>query len=120
MGAEAESLLRGHQQPRRDCNCRSEEEWSFHHPRPLPPEDKDKASNQSRREDHVRQGDQGEGKASEDHCEGLPSVCTEEADLDCCTAALIGLHQDYATRGNPTGHAWQSQCWPLACGNKCT
>merc|ERR1711924_562595 len=55
----------------------------------LPPEDKDKASYESRCEDHVRQRDQGEGKASKDHREGLPSARIEEADLDCCTTALF-------------------------------
>merc|ERR1711881_810157 len=54
------------------------------HPRPLPHQDPHKASHEGRREGDVRQGDQGESKASKDHRESLPSGCTEEADLEKC------------------------------------
>merc|ERR1712054_237852 len=65
---------------------RSQEERCIHYSRTLPLEDENEARHQGRREDHVWQRDQGEGKASQDHCEGLPSVRFEEADLVCCTA----------------------------------
>merc|ERR1712054_541023 len=63
-----------------------QEERSLHHSWPLPLEDQDEASYQGWCQDHVRQRDQGEGKASEDSCEGVPSSRIEEADLNgCCS-----------------------------------
>merc|ERR1719352_822715 len=88
--AKTESLLRGHQQSCCDRNRRSQEERSVYYSRSLPLEDEDQARHQSRREDHVRQGDQGEGKASQDHRQGVPSACTEEADLaGHCTVSSL-------------------------------
>merc|ERR1719240_1513052 len=86
---ETEGVLRGHQQPCCNRNCGGEKERRFHSSRPLSSEDQDKAGHESGREDHVWQRDQGEGKASKDHREGLPSVCIEEADLECCSTALF-------------------------------
>merc|ERR1711988_146364 len=75
-----------------------EEEWRVHCSRPLPFEDSHKASHQGRSEDHVWQGDQGEGEARKDRRESLPCSCLEEADLDdSCTrcfsrgASTVGI-----------------------------
>merc|ERR1719502_2027815 len=64
--------------------------------------DENKACHEGGCEDYVRKRDQGEGKASKDHCEGLPSVCLEEADLECCSNRFaLMLFQRLACRGNP-------------------
>merc|ERR1711988_1511491 len=100
--AQAKSMLRGHQQSCCDRNCRSQEEWSFHYSRTLPPEDKDQARHQSRCEDHVRQGDEGEGQASQDHRQGVSSARTEEADLArCCTATSWCFSRGMSSVGIP-------------------
>merc|ERR1712059_203853 len=67
----------------------SEEDWGVHHSRTLPSEDTDKAGHQSRCEDYVWQRIQGEGKASKDHRESIPSGCIKEADLGSCRVAAL-------------------------------
>merc|ERR1711918_162908 len=54
----------------------------FHCSRFVPHQDPNKASNQGGSEGHVWQGGQSQGKASQDCCEGFPSGCIEESDLE--------------------------------------
>merc|ERR1711924_531292 len=78
---ETEGLLRGAQQFRVHRHERSEEVRGVHYPRHLPYQDPHKTSHEGRCENGFWPGDQGEGEASKDNCEGLPSGRTEEADL---------------------------------------
>merc|ERR1711933_259645 len=48
----------------------------------VPHQDPHKASNQGWNEDHVWQGGQGQGKTSQDGCEGFPRGCIEGSDLE--------------------------------------
>merc|ERR1712004_960078 len=57
----------------------------LYHPGPLQDQDADEASNQSREARNLRQDADCEGKASQDHCEGLPCSCFE-------TKRLIKTH----------------------------
>ena len=47
---------------------------------PVPHQDLNKPSHQGRSQGDVWQGGQGQGKASEDCCEGVSRSCVEEAD----------------------------------------
>merc|ERR1712232_1393621 len=97
-----------------------EEDGHLHHPRRLPHQDPDKTCHKGRCEDDVRQGDQGEGKASEDNCESLPSGCTEETDLRSVTWLHSASFQRSSCRGNPMEWAWETQCWVLTMPLYCT
>merc|ERR1712224_728866 len=50
--------------------------------RAVPHQDPGEASHEGRSEEHLRQGDEGCGKASQDDREGLPGSSIEEADLE--------------------------------------
>merc|ERR1711924_554792 len=76
-----EGLLRGAQQLCVHCHERSEEVRGVHYPRHLPYQDPHKTSHEGRCENGFWPGDQGEGEASKDNCEGLPSGRAEETDL---------------------------------------
>merc|ERR1712151_797520 len=55
----------------------------------VPYQDPDEASHKGRSEGHVRQGSEGQGKTSQDDCEGLPGGCVEEADLEQRSAVAL-------------------------------
>merc|ERR1711862_771278 len=59
-----------------------EKDGHFHYSRLVPHQDPNKASNQSRGEEHIWQGSQSQGKASQDGCEGVPGGCIESSDLE--------------------------------------
>merc|ERR1711924_310425 len=60
----------------------------LHSSRAMPHQDPGEASNQGRCVEHFRQGGEGCSKASQDNCEGLPSGCIEEADLEQCSVIV--------------------------------
>merc|ERR1711879_740490 len=91
---EAERLLQGVQQPCGHCLEGSEEDWHFHSSRFVPHQDPNKASNQGGSESHVWQGGQSQGKASQDGCEGFPSGCIEESDLDEKDSVVVYAFSD--------------------------
>merc|ERR1712050_776707 len=64
------------------CHKGSEKDGRLHYSRFVPHQDPNKASNQGGGEDHVWQGSQSQGKASQDGCEGFPSGCIESSDLE--------------------------------------
>merc|ERR1711924_491073 len=97
---ENKGLLQCVEQPCDRCHQRGQEDRHFHHPRHLPHQDQGQASHQSRCEDDVWQGDQGEGKASKDRCESLRSRCTQEADLEECVVTTSHLSERLVCRGN--------------------
>merc|ERR1712054_494197 len=66
-------------------------EGHLHRPRSVPHQDQDEASYESMRKDDLWQGAEGEGKASKDGCESLPSCCPQEADLDECRQIGFGI-----------------------------
>merc|ERR1719421_460211 len=63
------------------CRKGSQEDRCVHHPRSLPHQDQEQASHKGMHKDDFRQGDQGEGQASEDSCESFSSCCPKAADL---------------------------------------
>merc|ERR1712100_739911 len=79
---EDKGLLQCVEQPCNCCHQRGEEDRHFHHPWHLPHQDQGQTSHQSRRKEDVRQGDQGEGKASKDCGESFRGCCSQETDLD--------------------------------------
>merc|ERR1711865_513107 len=89
--SEAEGLLGNHQQLGHHCHQRSEEDWNLHCPWPLPHQDPREARHEGRCSHDVRCGTQSEGKGCKDCCEGLPSGCAEEADLQVlqCVTVLL-------------------------------
>merc|ERR1712216_594977 len=58
-----------------------EEGRYLHDPWPLQDQDSSEASHQGRSEDGLWPGDEGEGQASQDYCQSVPSRCTQGADL---------------------------------------
>merc|ERR1711988_1005762 len=103
MGHENKGLLQRVDQLGDCCHERSEEDRHFHYPRCVPHQDQDQASHKSMREEHLWQGNQGEGQASKDGCESLPSCCTQEADLGEHLALFSGL----VTVGIPRSWLWK-------------
>merc|ERR1712000_593267 len=63
------------------CYDRGEEDGYLHDPRPLQDQDPHEASHQGWSEDGIWPGDEGEGEARQDCCEGLPSCRTQVTDL---------------------------------------
>merc|ERR1711907_330959 len=102
MGDEDESLLRAPREFGNPCHNGSEEERHLHDSRPLQDQDPGEASNQSWSEDGFWPGDQGEGEASQDRCEGLPSRRTQVPDLSGSLAYLL------ATSIPETCFPWES------------
>merc|ERR1712151_1317019 len=74
-------MLRCAEQHRRHCHKGGEEEWDLHDPWRMPPQDPNKTSHKSRREEYIWQGCEGRCEASKDSREGIPSACFEETDL---------------------------------------
>merc|ERR1711972_1133360 len=79
--AEEHGLKKGDEQSCGHCHKGSEKDGRLHYSRLVPHQDPNKASNQGGGEDHVWQGSQSQGKASQDGCEGLPSGGIESSDL---------------------------------------
>merc|ERR1711988_1260340 len=102
MGHEDKGLLQRPVQLGDCCHERGEEDRHFHYPRCVPHQDQDQASHKSMCEEHLWQGDQGEGQTSKDSCESLPSCCTQEADLDECSLTVFGIAPRTSRCGNPT------------------
>merc|ERR1712050_244397 len=78
---QVQDLFSDVQQLRQHCRQGGEEDGCVCHSRPVPNQDTNKASYQSRSQGHIWQGDEGQSQASQDRCEGLPRGCAEEADL---------------------------------------
>merc|ERR1711879_920625 len=97
---EAERMLQGVQQPCGHCLEGSEKDWHLHCSRSVPHQDPNKASNEGRSEGDVWQGGEGQGKASQDRREGLPSGCIEESDLEALSSIECFL------RGPAVGIPW--------------
>merc|ERR1712124_148691 len=109
---ENEGLLQRAEQPCDGCYKRGEKDWRVHSPRSMPHQDQDKASHEGMREGHLWQGAKGEGKASEDGCESLPSCCPQETDLGECRVIVCGTLQGSCC-GNPTGCTFEVPFWQL-------
>merc|ERR1711939_1173181 len=78
---EAEGVLRCSCILRRDRLRRGEKDRDFYRPGTLQDQDSHKTSDQSRREEHLRQGGEGCGKTSEEGGQSLPSGSFEGTDL---------------------------------------
>merc|ERR1711879_206023 len=89
------------------CHERGEEDRHFHYPRCVPHQDQDQASHKSMCEEHLWQGDQGEGQTSKDGCESLPSCCTQEADLDERSLIACSTCLRLETVGIPRSWSWK-------------
>merc|ERR1711988_1173614 len=89
------------QQPGDHCNHGSEEEWSLHNSRSLPPQDPHKASHKSRCQEHLWQRRQGQGQASKDRGESIPSVCVEETNLSVHECISLCLSRGWSVVGIP-------------------
>merc|ERR1712086_676713 len=85
------------------CCNRGEEDRYLYHPRPLQDQDPREASHQGRSASVFWTGDEGEGQASQDCYQGLPSCSTEGTGLSSCTVFswLFGCPRDLPTVGIP-------------------
>merc|ERR1712050_253620 len=98
------SVLQDDQQLCGHCHKGREERWQICDPRCLPNQDSPEASDKGRKEDDLRQGSDGQGQASEDHCESLPSCSTQEEHLRLCSpwsCRSMKCLLRRARRGNP-------------------
>merc|ERR1712113_62910 len=93
---QVQNLFSDVQQLRQHCGKGGEEDGCVCHSRPVPNQDTNKASYQSRSQNHLWQGDEGQSQASQDRCEGLPRGCVEEADLKQSVGIACFLRGLYA------------------------
>merc|ERR1712146_665439 len=78
----------------------------IHSPRAVQDQDPDKASHEGRSEEHLRQGDEGRRKASQESRKGIPGCRLEEADLKRGAESQVALPEASPT-WNFTGQAWK-------------
>merc|ERR1711904_503930 len=91
----------------------SEEDWCVCNSRAVSHQDPGEASHQGRSEEHLRQGCEGCGKASQDDCEGLPGSSIEEADLEQrSVTALLSLFRGLLAVGIPWCRLDMGSVWP--------
>merc|ERR1712013_69910 len=79
------SVLQDDQQLCGHCHQGREECREICDSRCLPNQDSPEASNKGGKEDDLRQGSNGQGQASKDPCEGIPSCGTQKEHLRRCS-----------------------------------
>merc|ERR1712050_142629 len=118
-GAQVENVLSGVQHFREHRQQGGEEDGRVRYSRFVPNQDPNKAGHQSGSEGHLWQGDEGQGQASEDCCEGVSRSCVEEADLKQ-RFVVTCLLRGFLAVGIPRSGLEMSTYDGPGCSNLCT